>query len=68
MSKRDSDILYFIAFCLEAYKKRHGISGNEASILFDRFGIKNYLSDNYEVLHTQGLPWILEEIEEKMGL
>ena len=68
MSKRDTDILYFIAFCLEAYKNKHDLSGDEASKLFDRYGIKKYLSDNYDVLHTQGVPWLLEEIEEKMGL
>lgn len=54
MSKRDADILYFVAFCLEGYKNKHGI--------------KQFLSDHYDVLHTQGMPWILEEIEEKIGL
>ena len=68
MSKRDSDILFFVAFCIESYKSKHGITGEEVSWLFDRHGIKKYLADNYEVLHTQGMSWILEEIEERIGL
>ena len=68
MGRHDTDILFFIAFCIESYKNKHGISGGDASKLFDQHGIKQYLSDNYEVLHTQGMPWILEEIEEKIGL
>ena len=68
MSKRDADILFFVAFCLENYKNKHGMKGEEVSALFDRNGIKKYLSDNYDILHTQSMPWILEEIEEKLSL
>lgn len=67
MSKRDSDILFFVAFCIEGYKNKHGLSGEDASALFDRYGIKEYLSKHYDILHTQGMPWILEEIEELTG-
>ena len=67
MSKRDTDILYFVAFCLEGYKNKHGMTGEAVSWLFDRYGIKQYLSNNYDLLHTQGMPWILEEIEERIG-
>ncbi|MCR4565159.1 MAG: DUF3791 domain-containing protein [Bacteroidales bacterium] len=68
MSKRDNDILFFVAFCVEAYKNKHGLSGEAVSVLFDRHAIKQYLSDHYDILHTQGMPWILEEIEEKIAL
>lgn len=68
MSKRDADILYFVAFCLEGYKNKHSLSGEVASELFDQHGIKQYLSENYDILHTQGIPWLLEEIEERIGL
>lgn len=68
MSKRDADILYFVAFCMEGYKNKHGLSGNAVSMLFDKHGIKQYLSEHFDVLHTQGMPWILEDIEEKIGL
>jgi hypothetical protein len=68
MSERDADILYFVAFCLEGYKNKNALTGAAASELFDRHGIKEFLSDHYDILHTQGMPWILEEIEEKIGL
>lgn len=66
MRNKEQDILYFIAFCSEGYKDRTGLSGETVSELFDRKGIKQYLAENYEVLHTQSLPWILEEIEQKL--
>ncbi len=68
MCKRDTDILFFVAFCLEAYKNEHGLTGEAASALFDQHGIKQYLAEHYDALHTQGMPWILEEIEEKIAL
>ena len=68
MSKRDADILFFVAFCIEAYKSKHVLRGEEVSDLFDQHKIKEYLANHYDVLHTQGIPWILEEIEERMGL
>ena len=67
MSKRDADILYFVAFCMEGYKHKHGLSGEAVSQLFDQHGIKHYLSNNYDILHTQGMSWNLEEIEEMIG-
>ena len=68
MSKRDADILFFVAFCVESYKNKHGMAGETVSELFDRKGINRYLSDHYDVLHTQCIDWILEEIEEKLSL
>lgn len=67
MSGRESGILYFVAFCIESYKNRHGLSGTAVSQLFDQYGVKEYLAANYDVLHTQGMQWLLEEIEEKIG-
>ena len=30
-------------------------------------GVDNYLSDNYEVLHTQSHQWLVEEIDEYLN-
>ena len=67
MKKREADILYFVAFCMEGYKNKHELSGKIVSELFDKYGIKEFLSEHYEVLHTQGMQWILDEIEERIG-
>lgn len=53
MSKRDTDILFFVAFCIEGYKNKHALSGEAVSRLFDEHGIKEYLAEHYDVLHTQ---------------
>lgn len=64
MSKKDSDIAYFISFCIEQYKVHVSISGAEVLDLFDRYGVMEYLVSNYEILHTQSRQWLLEEIDE----
>lgn len=61
---KTDDIAYFIAFCIETYKNAHNISGAEASAVFSNHGIMEYLSENYDVLHTQSPSWILAEIED----
>lgn len=58
------DISYFVAFCVEIYKNAHAISGVEASEVFSAHGVMEYLSDNFEVLHTQSPSWILAEIDD----
>lgn len=61
---RNDDIAYFIAFCIEIYKNSHNISGAETSAVFSNHGVMEYLSDNYDVLHTQSPNWILADIED----
>ena len=61
------NISYFIAFCIEQYKTAKGLQGeDEAKLFFDK-GVDNYLSDNYEVLHTQSHQWLIEEIDEYLN-
>lgn len=56
--------IYFLSFCVEAYKMRHGLSGEEVVRLFDRIGVTRYLTDHCEVLHTQSKDWIVDDIDE----
>jgi hypothetical protein len=58
--------LDFISFCIEMYADKKGISGQTVVKQFDMFGILEYLSDNYEVLHTQGMGYVLPLIDELM--
>ena len=61
------NISYFIAFCIEQYKTAKGLKGeNVAKLFFDK-GVVNYLSNNYEVLHTQSHQWLIEEIDEYLN-
>jgi len=55
-------ITQFQLFCLEHYKFATGIKGREALYIFNRHLVFNFISDNYEVLHTQGKQYIISEI------
>lgn len=62
--KHNDDIAYFIAFCVETYKNANGMNGAEVSRLFNSTGLSEFLSDNFEPIHTQSPQWILEEIND----
>lgn len=64
IEKKQKDISYFVSFCIEQYKNQKQITGEQAMHELDRFGVLEYLAENYEVLHTQSRQWILEDIEE----
>lgn len=61
---KQQDISYFVSFCIEQYKNSKHLTGDEAMRQLDSYGVLDYLADNYEMLHTQGHQWILEDIEE----
>ena len=62
-----ADRQHFIAFCIEQYKTAKGLQGEDVAKLFFDKGVDNYLSDNYEVLHTQSHQWLVEEIDEYLN-
>lgn len=53
----------FCIFCLEAYKFEKEIAGEEAYNIFEKYKVFKYLKEGYEVLHTQSINWILNDIE-----
>ena len=63
MSKKDIDIAYFVSFCIEQYKKHTNLKGEAVSKLFLKNDVVDYLSANYDVLHTQSSQWLIEEID-----
>ena len=64
MSKKEKDIALFVAFCIEEYGAAKGMSGEQVLDLFSKYGLVDYLSEFYDVLHTQGRQWLIEEIDE----
>jgi len=64
MEDKELDIAYFLSFCMEQYKNKHQLSGEEVATQFEQFGVLPYLEENFEVLHTQGHQWLMEEIDE----
>lgn len=65
--KHNDDIAYFIAFCIETYKNANRMSGADVSRLFDVTGLTEFLSENFEPIHTQSPQWILDEINEYLS-
>ena len=59
----DKKINEFIVFCVEYYKERVSLSGKEVYDLFDKYGVIDYLENGYDVLHTQGKDWLMNDID-----
>ena len=55
-------VLEFITFCVEMYAKKHHVSGRDVALLFEKNGVMKYLAEGYDVLHTQGESWLLQDI------
>ena len=68
MDKKEQDIAYFLSFCIEQYKNAKGLTGAEAMTVLDKYGVLEYLEEHFEVLHTQSHQWILEDIDEFIGI
>lgn len=59
----EEKIIEFASFCIENFKVKHSITGKEVAILFRQSGVLEFIRNGYEMLHTQGKEYILEEIE-----
>lgn len=53
----------FVSFCIENFKIKHSMSGKDIANLFKVSGVLGFIINGYEMLHTQGKEYILEEIE-----
>ena len=58
-----SKTLAFTVFCLENYKTQKNITGKEADIVFRTYGIYDYLREFYDVLHTAGYQYIMNDLD-----
>jgi len=58
-----SDTAHFKVFCLERYKSEHNMNGKEAFRLFKEYGVLDYLGSFYDVLHTVGDKYIVQDID-----
>ncbi len=57
----------FMSFCLEQYAKAKALTTDETVTLFGQYGITKHFFEFYDVLHTQGGHWIVEEIDEMIN-
>ena len=62
--ENDSRIYKFIIFCLENYRYFKQLTAMQSLSLFQKAGVFQYLTDGYEVLHTQSREYIIADIED----
>ena len=59
-----NEVVKFKAFCIERYKYMHGMKGQDVLRLFKEYGVMEYISSFYDVLHSFGDRYIVSEIDE----
>ena len=58
-----SKTLEFKVFCFEAYRAEKKLSGRNTMRLFKQYGVLEYLEKFYDVLHTTGREYIVDDID-----
>ena len=53
----------FYTYCIEKYAQEKGLTGLQAFALLKRYGADEYLIDHYDLLHTQGTGYVIDEID-----
>jgi hypothetical protein len=61
---KNRKLTLFFVFCVENYKNHTCQSAEEVLSLFSAYKVFDFLQDGYDVLHTQGKDYIMEEIDE----
>jgi hypothetical protein len=54
---------HFKVFCIERYKHEHKMKGKDTIRLFKQYGVMDYLGSFYDVLHTFGDKYIVQDID-----
>lgn len=55
--------LPFIILCIEEYKNQKNLSGNNVVLLFNKYRVFDYIRSFYDVLHTTGTKFIVNDID-----
>lgn len=58
------DRAIFVSFCIEQYAKAKNMATDDVVDMFEQYGITEHFCEFYDVLHTQGHNWLIEEIDE----
>lgn len=67
MRNEQQDKAMFVSFCIEQYAKAKNMATEEVSKLFGYNGITEHFCEFYDVLHTQGSQWLVEEIDKMIN-
>lgn len=58
-----SEEFEFYTYCLEKYALAKGLTGLQTLALFKRFKADEFLVEHYDLLHTQGTGYVIDEID-----
>ena len=58
-----NEVFEFYTYCIENFALQKGISGMRAWVIFKESGADDYVLDNYDLLHTQGMEYVLDDIQ-----
>ena len=58
------DLAFWLSWCIEEYAAYKKKSASDVAQFFEKSGVLQYLSENAEILHTQGKGYILDSIDE----
>lgn len=53
----------FYTYCLEKYALAKEIGGLQSFALFKEYQVDDFLMDHYDLLHTQGTEYVIDEIQ-----
>ena len=57
-----NSIQIFSIFCLEAYKNEKKLTGKEVLSEFRQYNVFDFLTNFYDILHSQSMKYIVDEI------
>ena len=66
-NKEQQDRAMFLSFCIEQYAKAKNLATEDVVDMFEQCGISEHFCEFYDVLHTQGGQWLVEEIDEMIN-
>ena len=54
----------FLIYCMEIYKHAENLTGVQVLERFSRYGLFDYVTEFYEILHIHGAAYILQDIND----
>lgn len=59
----DKEVFEFYAYCIERYAIEKSMTGLQVVALFKKYEADDYLINHYDLLHTQGTSYVIDEID-----
>ncbi len=67
MDNEQQNKAVFVSFCIEQYAKAKNMTAENVVNLFEQYGIMEHFCEFYDILHTQGNQWLIEEIDKMIN-